>query len=306
MEKKLLFLFLFSFCTFHLYSQDWAEIGSKWYYTYWWYSPNTLDVLEVEVIGDTIIQGQNCRVFRQNSGIASWDIPCSPAENYMYEDEGVIYYFDGQQQSFVKLYDFNVIAGEFWQVWFCQDFCSGFDSLLTVYIDSVSTEDISGLQIKTQHAHWESPQQDIPFKIYEGFGSSQRMFVVEPNCFTGDVGIVELRCFYSPTLGEVNFTNSGSCSSIVGTSNHYFSIKTVRLYPNPTSGQISIELAKPLSNLGSWSLYNAFGQKVFSHEIERGISIWEVRLPNIASGVYFWELEKEKQIMENGRLMMLR
>ncbi|TAK41278.1 MAG: T9SS type A sorting domain-containing protein [Saprospiraceae bacterium] len=185
----------------------WSPVGAKFHYTYWYNDFMSIQtgIMEVEVAGDTVIQNKNCRIFQQNSGIIGWNWNCL-GNQYLYEEDSRVYFFDAENQAFQLLYDFTKEAGDSWEVPLCEDLCYPFQNL-TVRVDSISFTELNGTSLNTQHVSL-LDGSGIPFgndRVYEGIGSATQMFFVQENCTTADVGFLNLRCFNSPIDGLFNF-----------------------------------------------------------------------------------------------------
>ncbi len=78
----------------------------------------------------------------------------------------------------------------------------------------------------------------------------------------------------------------------------------VLVYPNPASSYIIVEMPQPLTANSEWSLYNAVGQRVVSKVLERGFTMVQVWLPDVAPGLYFWEVTGEGGRFGSGKLVV--
>lgn len=235
--KSYLAVIAFVLCTISGFSQvTWAPVGAKYHYTYWYddFMSIQTEIMEVEVVGDTVIQGKNCRIFQQNSGIIGWNWGCG-GNHYLYEEGSRVYFFDDANQSFQLLYDFTKETGESWEVPLCESLCYSFQNL-TVRVDSVSFTELNMKTIKTQHVSF-LDDTGTPFgndRVYEGIGSATQMFFVQENCTTADVGFLNLRCFNSPIEGLFNFTGE-DCDVINYVTRGFEKGFDFIISPNPTS-----------------------------------------------------------------------
>ena len=220
-----------------LFSQiAWSPVGAKFHYTYWYddFMSIKTEIMEVEVVGDTVIQGKSCRIFQQNSGIIGWNWGCG-GNQYLYEESGRVYFFDDANQSFQLLYDFTKEAGEFWEVPLCENLCYSFQNL-TVRVDSVSFTELNGTMIKTQHVSF-LDGSGIPFgndRVYGGLCSATQMFFVREKCTTADIGFLNLRCFDSPVDGLFNFVGE-DCDVINSVTQGFGRNFGFIISPNPAS-----------------------------------------------------------------------
>ncbi len=74
MKTQTLVVLIFLFVNLQVQGQDFAPIGSKWYYTNIesFFSPNQ-GFVTIENVGDTIIQGLDCKILEQTEYRTSGD-----------------------------------------------------------------------------------------------------------------------------------------------------------------------------------------------------------------------------------------
>ena len=85
-----------------------APQGAEWYFDVTGYMSSPIDYYHMEVLGDTLIQGHQCSVItRQYMG-------GNGNEQFVYEDNGVVYWYNQTIQGFTTLYDFNAEEEESW------------------------------------------------------------------------------------------------------------------------------------------------------------------------------------------------
>ena len=85
-----------------------APQGAEWYFDVWSVLGSPTTYYHMEVLGDTLIQGHQCSVItRQYLG-------GNGNEQFVYEDNDVVYWYNQTMQDFTMLYDFNAEAGESW------------------------------------------------------------------------------------------------------------------------------------------------------------------------------------------------
>ncbi len=122
---------------------------------------------------------------------------------------------------------------------------------------------------------------------------------------TGNVIVV------SPTTSStysVSSTEPLFCNNTVGiivTVNACTDLKSVSninvellVYPNPNNGHFSVNTNVPGAQL---SIFNAIGQVVYQFEVnDESINI-DSKLP---TGVYFYQLQKDKQVLKKGKLLL--
>ncbi len=283
---------------------EWAPQGAMWHYTVVWedFFGQMTEVIPVHVLGDTTIQGQQCRVLagdNENFGFG-WGCHTNDGREFMYEAGGKVYFFDENSLSFGLLYDFSKNAGESWLVPLCEQLGWEFDTL-RVTVDSVTYPIISGQPLKYQHVHLESQDSSWGFGndiIAQGIGSLTKMFLIR-DATTAHVWITELRCYESPATGVIKFIEQ-PCGFISptteATKNQYFTIA-----PNPTAGPATLTFTLPPGISASVQIFNSYGQLVQKHSLQQSTSTFQ--LDDLQPGLYFVVLESEGRPIKTKKLL---
>ena len=152
------------------------------------------------VDGDTIIQGHQCSIISQHFVDTGHD-----GEEYVYEEDNKVYWFNPTTNAFSTLYDFDAEAGESW--YYEVGECSHL-----VIVDSVGSVTWNGHTYRTQ---WVRFNDDLPTyysgKIIEGIGYERGLF---PNIYVCngwevfDYSEIEyLRCYVDD--GEMLYHEGG-------------------------------------------------------------------------------------------------
>ena len=143
-----------------------APQGAEWYFNVWGFMGDPDTYYHMEVLGDTIIQGHQCSVItRQFLG-------GNGVEQYVYEDNQVVYWYNQTMQSFTVLYDFNADEGD---SWICDvDSCS-----FQIVVQSVSERVWEGHTYRVQQVISEGEEYNDPAfngLIIEGIGYERGLF----------------------------------------------------------------------------------------------------------------------------------
>lgn len=298
--KKLFLFFLFFFHFYPLQAQSqWAPVGSVYYYSYWFgFEPET-DMLEVEVIGDTTIQNKTCRIFQQNSGLIPWNWDCE-GNNFLYEEEGEVYFYNEQSEAFDLLYDFNKDVGESWRVPLCSEvFCQ--PDTLIVEVDSISTIVLNGTEVRLQQVSLSSTSgilggNDI---IYEGIGSATRMFLKEIICPVVEAGVLGLCDIVDPEGNVVEI--SGEACTVSDLNQSSWSEDSWRIFPNPSNGEIQVvldvQVEEPILRI-----FDATGALLQQMILQQNQPL---QLSAYTPGIYFLQLTSNREIIGTRRLLLL-
>jgi hypothetical protein len=92
-------------------------------------------------------------------------------------------------------------------------------------------------------------------------------------------------------------------TTTVPTSNIIDVNKTVRLYPNPNTGQFILEFDEPVSEKLQIQVSNLTGQLVYAANTVQGIAKQTVELNGLASGMYFVQVLSNGQIVSTDRFV---
>ena len=85
-----------------------APQGAEWYFNLSSFMGSPISYYHMEVLGDTIIQGHTCSVITQQF------LGGNGQEQYVYEDNGKVYWYNQTLGRFTTLYDFDAEVGESW------------------------------------------------------------------------------------------------------------------------------------------------------------------------------------------------
>ncbi len=85
-----------------------APQGAEWYFNLSSFMGSPISYYHMEVLGDTIIQGHICSVITQQF------LGGNGQEQYVYEDNGKVYWYNQTLGRFTTLYDFDAEVGESW------------------------------------------------------------------------------------------------------------------------------------------------------------------------------------------------
>ena len=295
--KKTLFLLF----TLHVFSNtflsaqiQFAPVGSTYYY--WAEYQNNNEgpffpyIVTMNVLSDTVIEGQNCR--KIGGADLSWR--CGEdgvMYNYVYEENGQVYHWNRHVANFELLYDFTKNAGESWQV---PSFCGGIAEqncpadTFSVIVDSVSYVEINNISVKVQHVSLESENLGgSGFTIYEGIGCIDHFYYWKDEyCFTIHDYFRGLRCFDSPVDGSFPFfMDDGQCDMIVWVEKEPRTIE-VSIYPNPFMDEVIVATEGAFSV----TLYDLLGRPLFLQK-----DIYQQTTLNLKSylpGTYFISIQQ--------------
>ncbi len=110
MKKLVLILAILLAFSFNGMAQQgsFAPQGAEWYFNVSSFMGSPISYYHMEVLGDTIIQGHQCSVISRQFLGGNGD------EQYVYEDNRKVYWYNQTLGRFTTLYDFDAEVGESW------------------------------------------------------------------------------------------------------------------------------------------------------------------------------------------------
>ncbi len=198
------------------------------------------------------------------------------------------------QNTWQILYNFAAIAGQNWKTTFLDD--NNTVKTYTITVDTVKYVTVNSFVLKQLVVHYANQTGSGPLKITERFGYNQFMF----NYTNYMVGFCDydyfnsFLCYEDSTFGLKQFTNKPcDYTYYVGLKENYNNGKMMKVYPNPTSGILNLDLRNFLSTENySVKIVNLLGQNVMEGKLEESLNI-----SSLKNGIYFVQLfDKEKLI----------
>lgn len=268
--KKLTLILICSICFFELFSQNWAPIGTKWYYNQGTINPNLQIYKIIESTGDTIFQNKNCRILKETINLP----PFSFNTFFMYSSNDSVYYYDYSFNNFCLLYFFNAQQGDTVHL-DCYD--------LNCIIDSVKIINYNGHDRKVQFLTTYSMGYNMFDRNIEGIGNSIFMLPVGDNYMTGP-----LRCF-EDSYGLIKFSPL-ECDTVINTEiNKNEFIEDIKIFTDELNTKIIIELPESNSEIQVINFYSGIGQKIMNLKNSNKKHI-EISIDKLSTGIYFIEL----------------
>ena len=228
----------------------------------------------------------------------------SEAFDLLYQEEGSVYFYNEELDSFILLFDFGAKQFDTLQIGLDRYYNEEELPYIKVIVDSISLESYCGEQLQVWYL---STLQDFHHYTFEskviekiGFLGS---FHPVSGLYCGDIG--SLRCFeesnYYCKLVDYDCDTFYYTSSI----NKLNIEKSIEIFPNPASNEINVKLPES-SKVTSWSIYNLYGQNIKTGEIKilklkTSLLIPKIKitaLGDLESGVYFLQLNNETSTFE--------
>jgi hypothetical protein len=208
-----------------------------------------------------------------------------------------VYFWNQQADRFELHFDYAAAENYFAQ-W--SGVCHSEDGVATANIDSLTEISVSGDLLDVQHlsiADNGSFVHDMPAKVYVGIGNDESLKLqlgyglCDPNSRT-----TKLRCFAN---GEVayNFVDYPCDTTFIISAVAEVFSSELRIYPNPSTGNITIDGAAFSDVL--FSIYDSTGKLLKSGTLQTNSLFIE------EPGVYFLSLQKEDMLWQQ-KVVILR
>lgn len=269
-------------------AQNWASEDAKWTYTQTHFFSSLIDTLVIRSIGDTVIQGQECRILKRNTGTCD----LRPIFEYMYDDGGRVFYFDGSRNEFLLLYDFNATAGQSYTI-YPAEFPSN-DSIV-VTIDSVRPVVLNDVTLKKQFISFASSEifwsVGSQGEIIENIGDTWSMFPwIFGACDANWGG--PLRCYEDASIGNIDFGTALSCDYVTLGIETQISLNHLNVYPNPAKEFVMFECLNMES--GMITISDIYGRRVATLPQAGEKTVWNSL--EVKPGVYLYRYENKNDL----------
>jgi hypothetical protein len=293
--KILLFSSVFILLNISLYSQTWIDSNAKWTFDYW--NVSEWGTYTFTYTNDTILIGKECEAIEtikyrywkdQNAVIHSSVIPCETHFTYSSGDS-VFHFYEG---SFYLLYDFSASVGDKWVIAVDENFPC--DDTAIVKVIQTGTVNINNQELRTiTLTTITSSAIGLTGTCVEKFGNKLNLdldnslgpFPGYQNCPEAviDYDKLTFRCYVDETFETYNPTQT-ECDYLTEVNELIKS--DFRIYPNPTSGEITIE--KFDTNPIVVKLYNSNGQQIKQFDLQ--LSENNIDLTELCNGVYYMKV----------------
>ncbi|MEN0004307.1 MAG: T9SS type A sorting domain-containing protein [Bacteroidota bacterium] len=79
-----------------------------------------------------------------------------------------------------------------------------------------------------------------------------------------------------------------------------------QLWPNPTHGNVQLQVAGQVPQLASWALLNPFGEMVKTVVLNNATRTLQLDLGELPAGIYFWVIRTPNKVIDSGKLLLQR
>ncbi len=248
-------------------------VGTEWYYEIQ-NENGTITYQHLEYAADTTVNGKTVVIIIRTNTLYDKGEHTEVTREYVYEENGVIYWWNKDLQEFTALYDFGAEAGDEWEI------KVGSENI-TMHVDSVRYYEYDGELYKTLMV---SDENDIfGGNIVCGIGHQTSFFPERLMTRSQAYRVEGIRCFWRG--GELFFKyGDKDCDEVY--EEYHSSIdepaeNQCNVYPNPTDGVITVSGFQ----MGEYRISNMMGQTLMTGQIEGEQQ--RIDVSGLPSGMYF-------------------
>lgn len=288
--KKIFTILVFLFTISNISSQDFAPIGSEWYYGENFAFSGNVDYIKFTSVKDTIINGINCHQINKRHKLSCNDRPNS---EFLYTSNDTIYFYDEKFNEFQILYvlDFQVNSSWSFKV---KDGLGDIDTV-TVTVNSIFITEVNSISLNSMNVTYHKQaansfnNDDYPSIIIDKIGDINYMFNwYNEKDIACDLNYTDgLRCYQDDIVGKYERSSNPCDYSYYWTSikdeEHIF--RDINVSPNPSNGIFYIDLDN-LENV-SLNIFDLSGKLVYT--LSNANNIVELEI-NVDKGIYFIQL----------------
>lgn len=257
---------------------------SEWYYEIL-NDDGSITFQHLEYTADTAINSRRTKVIMRTNTM--YDKGVEVTHEYVYEENGIVYWWNKTLNEFTVLYNLNAEAGDEWQIKVGTE-------TITVHVDAVDVYDYEGRTYKMLQV---SDENDVfSGTIVCGIGHLTSFFPERLMSKSGNYRVEGMRCYWKD--GELVFKyGDKDCDEI------YIDLhgieesdnQTFRVYPNPVKGFITIETEE--ENAG-YEILNIMGQTVLSGSLN---GAKQIDVSGLSDGMYFIKVGQKTEKFVVGR-----
>jgi len=264
---------------------DFASQGFEWYYEL--QNPDgSITYQHLYYLADTTIREKDIDIIVRTNTL--YDKGTNTTHEYIYEEEGKVFWWNATIDDFTMLYDFTAMPSDEWEI------KVGTESI-TMHVDAVGETEYNGKTFKTLQVS--DAGNVFSGTIVAKVGHLTSFFPEKLMRKSGESTVEGLRCLWNGT--ELVFKYGDKDCDEIYEQLHY-GLKDVEteafsLYPNPTEGVLTVEtqnLASPQKQT-SYRILNLMGQTLLEGLTEGGST--RIDVSSLSNGMYFINIEGATQ-----------
>jgi hypothetical protein len=263
-------------CVNPKYEIEFAPIGATWHYTQAILGiPVQSSFVDLTITGDTIFYGETWRILANITNTAE----CALSKGFLRQINDQVYFRRDANATPFLLYDFGLQKGESYST----VVLSGIP--MNVKIDSIGTTNINGESLKTWFISCEPPFWGT--KIIEKVGNLDYLIPFYGGC---DPIPGPIRC-YTDNDDFFKWVTYPCDSTFTLSASDIFENQDFKISPNPFGSQLRLEITDGGARQSFlFELLDPMGRNILQQEIPEGTAVFNMDLPQLPSGIYFWSV----------------
>ena len=263
-------------------------LPSEWYYEIQ-FDDGSITYQHLECVGDTTIGTERPKIIvRSNTHYDRDTLFTETTHEYVYEENGKVYWWNKDLQEFTTLYDLAANVGDEWEI------KVGTESL-TMHVDAVENYEYEGKAYRMLHV---SDAQDLfSGDIVCGLGHLTSFFPEKLMRHNADFTVNGLRCYW---VGDALLYHNGEedCDAIyseihgVEEDGPSTGSGTFTVYPNPANDVLFVQTLRATS-LPAYRITNLMGQTLLTGNISNEIQ--QIDIESLPAGMYFISVGKQTE-----------
>jgi len=267
---------LFDECQYHIniVTED-SIIGREWYYEL--QNPDgSITYQHLYYLADTVIDDRDIDIIVRNNTL--YNKGSVTTHEYIYEENGKVYWWNATTGDFTTLYDFTAMPGDEWEI------KVGTESI-TMHVDAVGETEYNNRVFKTLQVS--DAGNLFSGTIVASVGHLTSFFPEKLMRKQGESSVEGLRCLWNGMELVFKYGDK-DCDEVYEQLHLSLSEATTNsfsLYPNPTDGQLSITAASG----GEYRITNLMGQTLLQGRLNSGNT--SIDVSGLGKGMYFMTIE---------------
>ena len=247
----------------------------------------------MEYAADTTIGTQRPKIIVRSNTHYDRDTLIETTHEYVYEENGKVFWWNKDLQEFTTLYDLGANVGDEWEI------KVGTESI-TVHVDSVAYQEINNFNHRVLYI---SDSEDIfGGRILCTFGHMTSFFPEKLMRHNADFTVNGLRCYW---VGDALLYHNGEedCDAIYAELHNGIDENgpstgsgTFVVYPNPANGVLTISVRlpqcdSPTTGQTAYRITNLMGQTLLTGNISAETQ--QIDITNLPAGMYFISVDAQ-------------
>ena len=262
------------------------EDNSEWYYEIL-NDDSSITYQHLKAEGDTTIHEKRPKIIIRSNTQYDRDEITEVTHEYIYEEDGIVYWWNKDLEEFTILYDLNADVGDEWEI------KVGLESL-TMHVDAVDYYEYEGTTYRMLRVS--DPDDYFSGEIVCGIGHLTSFFPERLMNQGKGYRVVGLRCYW---IGDELVYHDGNedCDAIYAELHNGINEDgpstgsgTFMVYPNPTDGVLTVSVRlpqcdSPTTGQTEYQISNLMGQTLLQGRISAENQ--QLDISNLPAGMYF-------------------